>query len=50
MGQKGVIDGGAAQVFTSGDGSMAFCRLGCWKTVKEEQDRFWEMTWYCRCS
>jgi hypothetical protein len=29
MGQKGVIDGGAARVLTGGDGGMAFCRLGC---------------------
>jgi hypothetical protein len=44
MGQKGVIDGGAVRVFTGGD------RLGCRKAVKEERDRFWEMTWCCWCS
>jgi hypothetical protein len=33
MGQKGVIDGGAARVLTGGDGGMAFCRLGCRRVV-----------------
>jgi hypothetical protein len=50
MGQKGVIDRGAVRVFTGGDGGTAFCRLGCQKVVKEEQNCFWEMTWCCWCS
>jgi hypothetical protein len=33
MVQKGGIDGGAARVLTSGDGGMAFCRLGCQRVV-----------------
>jgi hypothetical protein len=47
MGQKGVIDGGAVRVFTGGDGGTVFCRLGCWKAVKKERNRFWEMMWCC---
>jgi hypothetical protein len=35
LGQKGVIDGEAAWVFTGGDGSTAFCWLGCRRAVKE---------------
>jgi hypothetical protein len=50
MGHKGVIDGGAARVFTGGNGGTTFCRLGCQKVVKEERDCFWEMTWCCWCS
>jgi hypothetical protein len=33
MGQKGMIDDGAAWVLTSGDGGMAFYRLGCRKVA-----------------
>jgi hypothetical protein len=33
MGQKGVIDGGAARVLTGGDGGTVFCRLGCRRVV-----------------
>jgi hypothetical protein len=29
MGQKVVLDGGAARVLTGGDGGAAFCKLGC---------------------
>jgi hypothetical protein len=32
MGQREVIDGGAARVLTGGDGGTAFCRLG-WRRV-----------------
>jgi hypothetical protein len=35
VGRKGVVDGEAARVFTGGDGSMAFCWLGCRRAVKE---------------
>jgi hypothetical protein len=35
MGQKGVIDGGAARVFTGGDGGTAFCRLGCRRAARK---------------
>jgi hypothetical protein len=36
LGQKGVIDGGAARVLTGGDGGMVFYWLGRRKAVKEE--------------
>jgi hypothetical protein len=35
MGQKGVIDDGAAQVLTGGDGGTAFCWLGCRRVVEK---------------
>jgi hypothetical protein len=50
MGQKGVTDGGAVRVLTGGDGGTVFCWPGCRKVVKEERDRFWEMTWCYWCS
>jgi hypothetical protein len=35
VGRKGVVDGEAARVLTGGDGSTAFCWLGCRRAVKE---------------
>jgi hypothetical protein len=37
MGQKGVIDDGAARVLTGGDGSVAFCELGCRRVAGNEE-------------
>jgi hypothetical protein len=34
VGRKGVVDGGAARVFTGGDGSTTFCWLGCRRAMK----------------
>jgi hypothetical protein len=41
MRRKGVVDGGAAWVFTGGDGGAAFCGLGCRRAVKKLLGRFY---------
>jgi hypothetical protein len=43
VGRKGVVDGGAAQVSTGGDGGTAFCWLGCRRAVKEWLGHFYRM-------
>jgi hypothetical protein len=50
VGRKGVVDGGAARVFTGGDGGMAFCWLGCRRAVKKLLGSFYRLMWCCWCA
>jgi hypothetical protein len=49
VGQKGVVDSGAARVFIGGDGGTAFCWLGCRRAVKKLPGSFYGLMWCCWC-